>query len=95
MKEAADHIHAISKRITVYECKRKQDEAMRLQALWQRWEISNFDYLMKASARTVYQPSAGASQLLERYSQCSHIRDFDEIKGLVVGQGHDVPLMTF
>ncbi len=55
MKEVGDVIHALSKRIIVYDRKRKQDEAVRLQTLWQRWELSNFDYLMKVG---LWPPSA-------------------------------------
>lgn len=47
MREVGDAVHAVAKRVAVYDRKRKQDEALRLQALWQRWELSNFDYLMK------------------------------------------------
>ncbi|KAK9806574.1 hypothetical protein WJX73_003713 [Symbiochloris irregularis] len=47
MREAGTVLLGISKRIALYDRKRKQDEALRLQGLWVRWELSTFDYLMR------------------------------------------------
>lgn len=33
--------------LLVYDKKRKQDMANKLMHRWQRWEISNFDYIMQ------------------------------------------------
>lgn len=47
MREVAKQLHSLSGSIQVYDRKRKQDAALKLQQQWQRWEISNFDYLMQ------------------------------------------------
>ena len=47
-KEVAQQLQGITQRITVFDRKRKQDLALKLQQRWQRCEISNFDYLMQA-----------------------------------------------
>ena len=47
MREAGDVLLGVSKRIALYDRKRKQDEALKLQGLWCRWDISTFDYLMR------------------------------------------------
>ena len=49
MLQVADAIHATSRRIAIFDRRRKQDEAMRLQGLWLRWELSTFEYLMRVS----------------------------------------------
>ena len=47
MLEAADKLAAASPRIAVFDRKRKIELAMKLQQRWQRWELTNFDYLMQ------------------------------------------------
>lgn len=46
----AQQLHSISGSIVVFDRKRKQDMAQKLQQKWQRWEISNFDYLMQVGS---------------------------------------------
>jgi hypothetical protein len=52
MKEAAVRISGLSPRILVLDRKRKLELASKLQQRWQRWEISNFDYLMQVGPPT-------------------------------------------
>lgn len=40
-------VRRIAARIAVLDRKRKLEAAARLQQQWQRWEISNFEYLMQ------------------------------------------------
>ena len=47
MREAADAIHAAARAVAIFDRRRKQDEAGRLQGAWLRWELSTFDYLMR------------------------------------------------
>ena len=47
MRQVADVIHAVARRVAIFDRKRKQDEATRLQGLWLRWELSTFEYLMR------------------------------------------------
>ena len=47
MREVADCIHGAARHVAVFDRRRKQDEAGRLQAAWLRWELSTFDYLMR------------------------------------------------
>lgn len=47
MLEAADKLSAASPRTTVFDKKRKAELAAKLAQRWQRWELSNFDYLMQ------------------------------------------------
>lgn len=42
-------MHALNGAVTIYDRRRKQDIANKLMQRWQRWEISNFDYLMQVS----------------------------------------------
>ena len=52
MLEAAEQTGRLpSPRTVVYDKKRKAELAAKLAQRWQRWELSNFDYLMQ-----VYQP---------------------------------------
>ena len=52
MRDVANCIHNITGRIAVMDRKRKLEMAARLQVRWQRWELSNYDYLMKVSIAT-------------------------------------------
>ena len=47
MREVADAIHAAARGVAIFDRRRKQDEAGRLQGAWLRWELSTFDYLMR------------------------------------------------
>ena len=47
MRDVVSCIHNITGRIVVMDRKRKLEMAARLQIRWQRWELSNYDYLMK------------------------------------------------
>ena len=47
---AAEKLAAAQPRAVVYDRRRKLDLAQKLQARWQRWELSNFDYLMQVRA---------------------------------------------
>ena len=40
-------VHSAAARVSVLDRKRKVELAAKLAARWQRWEISNFDYLMQ------------------------------------------------
>ncbi len=46
-KEVAAAVRAAAPRVAELDRKRKADLASRLTARWQRWELSNFDYLMQ------------------------------------------------
>jgi hypothetical protein len=46
--EAGEKLAAANGRIAVFDRRRKLDLALKLQARWQRWELTNFDYLMQA-----------------------------------------------
>ena len=49
MQEAhrvAGCIRSMASRVTVLDQKQKVDAANRLQQRWQRWELSNYEYLM-------------------------------------------------
>ena len=46
-RDVAKQLQRVNAHLTVYDRKRKQDVAYRLQQRWQRWEISNFDYIMQ------------------------------------------------
>lgn len=39
-------IRSMASRVTVLDHKQKVDAANRLQQRWQRWELSNYEYLM-------------------------------------------------
>ena len=57
MLEAADRLAAASPRTVVFDKKRKAELAAKLAQRWQRWELSNFDYLMQVtSALTLSKP---------------------------------------
>ena len=47
MLEAADKLATASPRAVVFDKKRKTELAAKLTQRWQRWELSNFDYLMQ------------------------------------------------
>ncbi len=57
-KEVAAAVRAAGPRVAELGRKRKADLAGRLTARWQRWELSNFDYLMQlntlAGARVAF-----------------------------------------
>jgi hypothetical protein len=57
-KEVAAAVRAAAPRVAELDRKRKADLAGRLTARWQRWELSNFDYLMQlntlAGARVAF-----------------------------------------
>lgn len=48
MRELGACLAAAAPRIAVLDRRRKLEAAARLQQRWQRWELSNFDYLMQA-----------------------------------------------
>ena len=48
MRDVASCIHSITGRIAIMDRKRKLEMANRLQLRWQRWEMSNYEYLMQA-----------------------------------------------
>ena len=50
MRQVADVIHATTRRAAIFDRRRKQEEALRLQGLWLRWELSTFEYLMRVSS---------------------------------------------
>ena len=50
MRELAACLAATAPRAAVLDRRRKLDAAAKLQQRWQRWELSNFDYLMQACA---------------------------------------------
>ena len=56
MLEAAEKVAGASPRIAVFDRKRKIELALKLQQRWQRWELTNFDYLMQVCPAT--QPSS-------------------------------------
>lgn len=47
MRDVAGCIHSITGRIAIMDRKRKLEMANRLQLRWQRWEMTNYDYLMQ------------------------------------------------
>ena len=47
MLEAADKLATASPQAVVFDKKRKGELAAKLSQRWQRWELSNFDYLMQ------------------------------------------------
>lgn len=49
MLEAAEKLAAASPRTIVFDKKRKAELAAKLAQRWQRWELSNFDYLMQVA----------------------------------------------
>jgi hypothetical protein len=49
MRDVASCVRNITGRITIMDRKRKLEMAGRLQLRWQRWEMTNYDYLMQAS----------------------------------------------
>ena len=48
MRDVESCIHSITGRIAILDRKRKLEMANRLQLRWQRWEMSNYEYLMQA-----------------------------------------------
>lgn len=40
----------VARHVSVLDRKRKGERVLRLQAAWQRWELSNFEYLMRLNA---------------------------------------------
>lgn len=48
MRDVASCIHSITGRIAIMDRKRKLEMANRMQLRWQRWEMSNYEYLMQA-----------------------------------------------
>ena len=53
MLEAAEKLAAASPRTAVFDKKRKAELAAKLAQRWQRWELSNFDYLMQVITHTI------------------------------------------
>ena len=47
MRDVVNCIHNITSRIVIMDRKRKLETAARLQLRWQRWEVTNYDYLMQ------------------------------------------------
>ena len=47
MLEVADKLAAASPRTVVFDKKRKAELSAKLSQRWQRWELSNFDYIMQ------------------------------------------------
>ena len=47
MSEVAEKVAGVNPRIAVFDRKRKIELALKLQQRWQRWELTNFDYLMQ------------------------------------------------
>ena len=47
MRDVVNCIHNVTSRIVIMDRKRKLESAARLQLRWQRWEITNYDYLMQ------------------------------------------------
>lgn len=50
MRAVAGAMAGVTQRIAIMDRKRKQEMAHKLSQRWQRWEISNFDYLMSVSS---------------------------------------------
>ncbi len=65
MLEVAEKLAGVSPRIAVFDRKRKIELALKLQQRWQRWELTNFDYLMQVCA---------LMQLLEIYCKKQHLQ---------------------
>ncbi len=53
MLEAADKLAAASPRTVVFDKKRKAELAAKLAQRWQRWELSNFDYIMQVRSLAI------------------------------------------
>ena len=49
MRDVASCVHSITSRIVIMDRKRKLESASRLQLRWQRWELTNFEYLMQVT----------------------------------------------
>lgn len=47
LRDVVNCVHNITSRIVIMDRKRKLETAARLQLQWQRWEITNFEYLMQ------------------------------------------------
>ena len=58
MRDVASCVRNITGRITIMDRKRKLELAGRLQLRWQRWEMTNYDYLMQAITAVTYSNSA-------------------------------------
>lgn len=52
MRDVANCIHSITGRIAIMDRKRKLEMVNRLQLRWQRWEMTNYDYLMQVCHST-------------------------------------------
>ena len=55
MRDVANCIHSNTGRIVIMDRKRKLEMANRLQLRWQRWEMTNYYYLMQA-CHSMYTP---------------------------------------
>lgn len=64
MRDVASCVHNITGRIAVMDRKHKLEMAGRLQLRWQRWEMTNYDYLMQASTAITCTNSAVKQALL-------------------------------
>ena len=65
-KEAAQQLQSVAGHVAMFDRKRKQEMALKLQQRWQRWEISNFDYLMQVPAV----PAASSDASLQVCQHC-------------------------
>ena len=66
MRDVVNCIHNITSRIVIMDRKRKLETAARLQLRWQRWEVTNYDYLMQVqfgTHRVAFLESLTASSL--------------------------------
>jgi len=64
MRDVASCVRNITGRITIMDRKRKLEMAGRLQLRWQRWEMTNYDYLMQANTAMSCSNSAMKQALL-------------------------------
>lgn len=73
MLEVAEKLAGVNPRIAVFDRKRKIELALKLQQRWQRWELTNFDYLMQVCALIIVAGiSCTRSALAELLSACRH-----------------------
>ena len=68
MLEAAEKLAAASPRTAVFDKKRKAELAAKLAQRWQRWELSNFDYLMQVTTHKI----AHIVSVSVCYATCAH-----------------------
>ena len=89
-REAAQQLKSVAGHVAVFDRKRKQEMALKLQQRWQRWEISNFDYLMQVPAvftpRILVCESAIAGEKRDVSMQCPHSATTCWLSHVVVAQ---------